>query len=312
MSSKIPRKSRSRPARVLARAAVFALTAGVVLAGPGQPVVDLPEDAPAAATESIPPALLRAADTPRLDDASRSLEIDLAEVLHRPALFPGDIYRNPVFGRKEVVLANVRSTAVLIGDSQSVPDDSWPRRALAGLGYNVHFCGYGGTGFTAANGKIGNYIDALERGDWLLPAGTPGLIVVEGGGNDAAHGASDALISANANRLIQALKARYPTTQIVMVGTLARGAQNGGGRRSQVDGLLGDIAARQKVTFVSAGDWLTKYNLTQHLADAVHMDAEGRRQLGEVLERRFRELQVPGAPGTGATPAPAGTNGVKG
>jgi len=299
MSSKLPRTMRLHPMRVVTRAAVLALAAGVVLVGPGQPVVDLPEDPPGAGTESMPPALLRAAAAPRLDDAPHSTDIDLSEVLHRPALFPGDIYRNPVFGRREVVVANVRSTAILIGDSQSEPVDGWPRRALAGLGYNVHFCGYGGTGFTAANGKIGNYIDALERGDWLLPAGTPGLIVVEGGGNDAARGASDAQIAANANRLIQALKARYPATQIVMVGTLARGAQNGGGRRSQVDGLLGDIAARQNVTFVSAGDWLTKYNLTQHLADSVHMDAEGRKQLGGILERRFRELQVPAAPSAG-------------
>ncbi|WJH23354.1 SGNH/GDSL hydrolase family protein [Pseudarthrobacter defluvii] len=311
MSSPSPRKESPRTARVLTRAAVLALAAGLVLAAPGQQADVAPDEA--STTEGyLPSALLRANAVGQPNATQYASGVDLSTVLTRPALFPGEIYRNPVFGRNELVVANARSTAVLIGDSQSVPDDSWPRRALAGLGYGVHFCGYGGTGFTAANGKVGNYIDALERGDWLLPAGEPGLIVIEGGGNDAARGASDAQISSNANRLIDALKARYPGTRIVMVGTLARGAQDGGGRRSQVDALLAGIAARQRVTFVSAGDWLTKYNLTQHLADAVHMDAEGRKQLGGVLERRLRELGVPPAPGAGQALAYTGANGENG
>ncbi|UKA65572.1 SGNH/GDSL hydrolase family protein [Arthrobacter sp. FW306-05-C] len=311
MSSPSPRKESPRPVRVLTRAAVLALAAGLVLAAPGQQVDVAPGQA-SPVEGYLPSALLRASAVGQPSATGFASNVDLSTVLNRPALFPGEIYRNPVFKRNEVVVANARSTAVLIGDSQSVPDDSWPRRALAGLGYSVHFCGYGGTGFTAANGKVGNYIDALEHGDWLMPAGAPGLIVIEGGGNDAARGASDAQISANANRLIDALKARYPDTRIVVVGTLARGAQNGGGRRSQVDALLAGIAARQQVTFVSAGDWLTKYNLTQHLADAVHMDAEGRKQLGGVLERRLRELGVPAAPGGGPSLAATGANGTNG
>lgn len=303
-----------RPASALTRIAVFAIAAGIVLAAPGQPAQLPASDAPvtSATPEEIPPSLLRAAATGHSDAPSYTPGIDLSEVLSRPAMLPGEVYRNPVFGRNEVVVANVRNTAVLIGDSQSVPDDSWPRRALAALGYSVHFCGYGGTGFTAANGKMGNYIDALERGNWMLPVGTPGLVVVEGGGNDAARGASDAQITANANRLIQALKARYPTTKIVMVGTLARGANNGGGRRSQVDSLLSTISAKQGITFVSAGDWLTKYNQTQHLADAVHMDSEGRKALGTVLERRLRELGIPDITATAADIAQAGAGSKKG
>ncbi len=303
-----------RPASALTRIAVFAIAAGIVLAAPGQPTLLPAPDAPVASAtpEEIPPSLLRAAATGHAAAPSYTPGVDLSEVLSRPAMLPGEIYRNPVFGRNEVVVANVRNTAVLIGDSQSVPDDSWPRRALAALGYSVHFCGYGGTGFTAANGKMGNYIDALERGNWMLPVGTPGLVVVEGGGNDAARGASDAQITANANRLIQALKARYPTTKIVMVGTLARGANNGGGRRSQVDSLLSTISAKQGVTFVSTGDWLTKYNQTQHLADAVHMDSEGRKALGTVLERRLRELGIPDITATDAATAQAGAGSKKG
>ncbi|WP_426763607.1 SGNH/GDSL hydrolase family protein [Pseudarthrobacter sp. 1G09] len=303
-----------RPASALTRIAVFAIAAGIVLAAPGQPAQLPASDAPAASAgpDQVPPSLLRAAATDPADAPRYTPGADLSEVLSRPAMRPGEVFRNPVFGRNEVVVPNVRNTAVLIGDSQSVPDDSWPRRALMSLGYNVHFCGYGGTGFTAANGKVGNYIDALERGDWMLPVGTPGLVVIEGGGNDAARGASDAQITANANRLVQAMKARYPTTRMVVVGTLAKGANNGGGRRSQVDNLLSTIAAKQGITFVSAGDWLTKYNLTQHLADPVHMDSEGRKALGTVLERRLRELGIPDITATAAATTQAGAGSKKG
>lgn len=214
-----------------------------------------------------------------------------------PAALPaGSVYRNPATGRDEVVVPDMRHTALLIGDSQSEPAAGWPRLGLAAVGYKVHFCGLGGTGFVAANGKTGNFIDALQRGDWKLPYGTPALIVIQGGGNDAAQGATDAQIVANADRLIDALRDRYPGARIAMIGTLARGANYGGGRRTQVDALIGTVAARNGIPFVGVGDWLTKYNLTKNLADAVHMDAAGQQTLGALLGSRLRILGLEGPP----------------
>ena len=195
-------------------------------------------------------------------------------------------------GRLEAVVPDISRTVLLIGDSQSEPLDGWPRLGLAAAGYDVYFCGRGGTGYVAANGATGNYVDALERGDWLLPAGTPALIVIEGGGNDAATGATDAQIVRNAERLIADLKTRYPGTRVAMIGTLARGANDGGGRRSEVDALVGSVAAAHGLSFVSAGDWLTRYGLAKDLADSVHMNAAGRVALGGILERRLRELKL--------------------
>lgn len=217
----------------------------------------------------------------------------------------GSVYRNPASGRDEVVVPDMRHTALLIGDSQSEPADGWPRLGLAAVGYKVHFCGLGGTGFVASNGKTGNYIDALQRGDWKLPYGTPALIVIQGGGNDAAHGATDAQIVANADRLIGALRERYPGARMAMIGTLARGANYGGGRRTQVDALLGTVAARHGIPFVGVGDWLSKYNLAKNLADAVHMDAAGRRSLGGLLGSRLRQLGLEGPPLDGTAPVAA-------
>lgn len=208
-----------------------------------------------------------------------------------PAALPaGELYRNPANGRDEVIVEDISRTALLVGDSQSEPGGSWPRRALAGLGYDVFFCGKGGTGFVASNGATGNYVDALQRGDWHLPYGEPPLVVIEGGGNDAKQGAGDEQIRANAERLITTLKQRYPGAKFAMVGTLAKGTDHGGGRRSEVDALLGTVAAEQGIPFVSTGDWLTRYGLEVHLTDAVHMNDDGHRALGALLLDRLSSL----------------------
>jgi acyl-CoA thioesterase-1 len=210
---------------------------------------------------------------------------------------------NPTNGRLEAVVPDLSRTVLLIGDSQSEPADGWPRQGLEAAGYRVYYCGRGGTGFVSDNGKTGNYIDALLRGDWLLPSGTPALIVVQGGGNDAASGASDKRITSNAERLLAELKARYPETRIAMIGTLARGEGNGGGRRTEVDALLGSVAAAHNLPFVSVGDWLTRYGLAKDLADAVHMNPNGRRALGILLERRLRDLGLERKPTSDQPPA---------
>jgi acyl-CoA thioesterase-1 len=208
-----------------------------------------------------------------------------------PATLPaGSIYRNPANGRQEVIVEDSRRTAVLIGDSQSEPANAWPRQALAAAGYKVFFCGLGGTGFVAANGSTGNYLNALRRGDWKLPYGEPPLVVMQGGGNDAARGATDEQIASNAEQLIGTLRERYPSSKFAMIGTLARGANDGGGRRSQVDALLGTVAAKQAIPFVSVGDWLTRYKLTGMLADGVHLNAQGHNELGTLLGQRFKAL----------------------
>ena len=204
----------------------------------------------------------------------------------------GSLYRNPANGRDEVIVADIRHTAVLIGDSQSEPLTAWTRQGLGKAGYGAFFCGLSGTGFVAANGKTGNYIDALQRGDWKLPYGSPPLVVIQGGGNDATRGATDAQIVANAERLIASLRQRYPGSKLLMIGTLARGANYGGGRRTQVDALLGTIAAKQEIPFVSVGDWLSRYNLTRLLADGTHMTTEGNDALGVLLGQRLEEMGI--------------------
>ncbi|MFP3578173.1 SGNH/GDSL hydrolase family protein [Arthrobacter sp. SIMBA_036] len=215
----------------------------------------------------------------------------------------GGLFKNHVSKRSEVVLADVDHTAVLIGDSQAMPKDSWPQRGIAALGYKLYVAGMGGTGYVAGNGKTANYIDALQRGDWVLPYGEPPLVVVEGGGNDATQHATDGQITANAERLLAALKQRYPDAALAMIGTLARGAGNGGGRRTEVDALIGRIAANHGIPFVSTGDWLTRYNAVGDLIDGVHVKPSGHAKLGSALAKQLLALGLAARPGgTGKTP----------
>ena len=93
----------------------------------------------------------------------------------------------------------------------------------------------------------------------------------------------DAQIAANADRLIAALKAALPRCQDADDRHPRPRRELRRRPPEQVDTLLGTIAAKQGIPFVSVGDWLTKYNLTQLLADAVHMNAEGRTALGDLL-----------------------------
>ncbi|MCY0903435.1 SGNH/GDSL hydrolase family protein [Arthrobacter sp. H14-L1] len=216
-----------------------------------------------------------------------------------PAGLPaGTLYLNPATGRKERVVAAIARTAVLIGDSQSEgaagvsTKDTWTNTALAKLGYNVVFCGRGGTGFVTANGPIGNYPDALEKGNWNVPYGPAPLVVIEGGGNDAGRGATDDQIVANASRLVKDLRQTYPTARFVMIGTLAKGPKYGGGRRTQVDSLLRAFAEKNSIPFISAGDWLTAYSLTDKMADGVHLTGAGHRILSDVLVHRLTALGV--------------------
>ena len=113
----------------------------------------------------------------------------------------------------------------------------------------------------ASNGKTGNYIDALQRGDWRLPYG---FAAARGDRRRWERRRTRRLereIAANAERLIPASSSATPRARVLMVGTLARGAHDGGGRRTEVDTLLGTVADRHGLPFVSVGDWLTRYDL---------------------------------------------------
>lgn len=211
------------------------------------------------------------------------------------SLIPGTRVINPESGRIETASADLSSSAVIIGDSQAagargVPSaQTWPLQGLRQAGLTPIFRGKGGIGFVAhwkANGP--NFLDGIRGGDYVLPFGRPALVVIEGGGNDARLGASDAEIADNARALVVELRKSYPTSPMVMIGTLSRSYLDGGGRRLEVDQLLGRLAASMGVEFIDVGGWLTQYGLGAYLADKVHLNAEGHALAAPLLAKELR------------------------
>jgi acyl-CoA thioesterase-1 len=199
---------------------------------------------------------------------------------------------------------SLRSTAVLIGDSQTFGsggisgDQTWVQKAFSSLGYRLVVNAVGGIGYVSGTAKDPNYPDALDRGKWSLPkpilpsTGSP-LIVVQGGGNDARIGSSNAVILANAARLLDGLRKRYPESKIVLIGVLGKGVTQSP-RRAQVDELLADFAKSRGLLYVSVADWVSRFGMEKNLLDGVHLDATGHRVIGEVLRDRLRDLGVTG------------------
>ncbi|WP_152969837.1 GDSL-type esterase/lipase family protein [Arthrobacter sp. Edens01] len=181
----------------------------------------------------------------------------------------------------------VEKAAVVIGDSQA-GHDTWVGKGLASLGYTPVILGAGGTGYTQGNGTVDNYPSALETEQWLMPWGDPGLVVLQGGGNDA-YGADNTQIRQNALQLIREVKRTYPRSRIVVVGVIGDGT----GRRAEIDDLLGRVAAEQGLDFLSPRNWWKRYSLTSKLADGLHLSQAGHtaaapvfaRELGAVLKQ---------------------------
>ena len=217
----------------------------------------------------------------------------------------GTMMLNPASGRNEILDPAVARTAVLMGDSQSTgaagidSAHTWVAAGLAARGYKVAVVGAPGTGFVAGTHLHANYPEAVESGAVTLPYGNPALVVVQGGGNDAAQGATDAQIEHNAQRLLRDLKSSYPSSEFLFIGTLSAGAA-AGGRREQVDALLAEFARRNGARFISAADWITRYGLEHKMADGVHLNAKGHAVLTGILAGKLKDmgLAAPGRPGS--------------
>ncbi|WP_449373525.1 SGNH/GDSL hydrolase family protein [Arthrobacter psychrolactophilus] len=190
----------------------------------------------------------------------------------------------------------MRIRRVLFGDSQSSGikgvkgADTWVEKGLSLRGYQVRFVGAPGIGFVAETTQSANYPDAISTGQVVLPYGSPALVVLQGGGNDAARGATEVQIKANVERLLRQLRASYPSSDILMIGTLGRGLSIKSDPRAQVDAVLAEVARSNGIPFISPRDWITKYKVGNKMLDGVHLSASGHQELSQVLAAELTKL----------------------
>lgn len=196
----------------------------------------------------------------------------------------GSLMYVPRLGRVMAYDPGVEKSAVVIGDSQA-GKDTWVGKGLASLGYAPVILGAGGTGYTRGNGTVDSYPEALEEEEWLLPWGTPALVILQGGGNDA-YGPSNQAIRHNAIQLIREVRRTYPESRIVVVGVIGSGS----GRRGEIDDLMGRVATEQQLEFLSVKDWWSRYALSSKLEDGMHLGKAGHDAAAPVFARELKGI----------------------
>ncbi len=166
------------------------------------------------------------------------------------------------------------ASVVLYGDSQ-LDGDSWSEQgarvmgftdqaahlSFAGIGYSTPSPWASGTGWTA-----------VQQGLVRFPGGTPGLVLVSMGGNDASAGKSDAQVVADSSALWAKLKLMYPKSKIIINGVMSRNDVPHVQRR-HIDDVLAANAAKQGVTFISVAGLASTANAQYQ--DSVHLTQAG-------------------------------------
>ena len=147
----------------------------------------------------------------------------------------------------------------VLGDSYTVgirglkPEQAYAAETARILGWQVVVAGLARTGF-AGTGGTGETFGSLFEAQ-LAWRPTPDMVVLSGGHNDVRQ--PPARVAQKARQLIDAVRARWPRTQVVLMGPLWGG--DPGPRALKVRDVLREVASTQGVPFIDplAGRWIT-------------------------------------------------------
>jgi hypothetical protein len=173
--------------------------------------------------------------------------------------------------------------ALVIGDSQLGEGDhgaSWVAQAIRRNGYAPHYEARPGIGVAAdaSRDRFGSYYQGVVEGRWILPGGDPGIVYVQGSGNDS-YGTSPAEVRDKMTRTVQRLKEVYPGSRIVMTGLISRQGATG---RDRVSDVLEQVAREQGALFVPLKGKVTEWGAAPFLRDGLHFRApEGHDYMAE-------------------------------
>ncbi|WP_104179495.1 GDSL-type esterase/lipase family protein [Arthrobacter sp. B0490] len=178
----------------------------------------------------------------------------------------------PVYPFTDVVAT--ATSVVLYGDSQ-LDGNSWSEQGARAMGFTdqASHLAFGGLGYSTSSPWAGGTgWTAVQQGLVPFPGGTPGLVLVSMGGNDATTWKTDAQVIADSSALWAKLKLMYPQSRIVINGVMSRNdAQHV--QRRHIDAVLAANAANQGVTFISVAGLASAAN-AQYLDD-VHLAQAG-------------------------------------
>ena len=180
--------------------------------------------------------------------------------------------------------------ALVLGDSQLLDGDhdgSWVSRSIRALGWTPHYRARGGIGVVADGSKdhYGSYLDGVAGGRWVLPAGDPGLVYVQGSGNDV--GVAPERLREGTARLLRTLKEAYPQSRIVLSGVISK---KGATARDRVADALEQVARAEGVEFVPLRGKITEWHAEGDLVDGKHFSAPtGHEKMAATYTPHLRE-----------------------
>lgn len=180
--------------------------------------------------------------------------------------------------------------ALVIGDSQVAPPNSWVRQGIsrAGLSVEASQTAHPGIGFTRKL-QAGSYSAGILDNYWTLPQGAPRVIYLQGSGNDV-YVRDAARVKQDASRTIRKLKGLYPESTIVLSGVLTRNIPEHKSR-DEMSAVYEQVAAEEGIRFLPLKGWTSTYGATALLSpDHVHFTDAGHDHMAGPLAEHFRDL----------------------
>ena len=180
----------------------------------------------------------------------------------------------PVSSREPRVL--FFGDSLVRGTGLSPPSPVLPWVASRALGWSPVVDGIGGTGYTTGGRHGHDYAYRMAHESALRS--TYDVVVLEGGTNDARHGALPRLQGA-ALAVVDRVRLTWPHATVVLLGVWAP-PQVDQTRYRQADAVLRRVAAARGLTYVSQLGWTGPGLLAR---DGYHPSAAGYAALGRAL-----------------------------
>ncbi len=164
-------------------------------------------------------------------------------------------------------------TVIILCDSQC-DGNSWGEQGARANGFtNIVEHSVGGIGYAQAGGWVGMSMpDAITSARIRLPQGSPGLVMLTLGGNDAGNNRTDSQVIFGVRRLVAQAKAMYPNAKLVINGVMSKN-DSSHARRRHVDQVVTREATRLGVAAISVAGWASSYNA--QFLDQTHLSQRG-------------------------------------
>jgi lysophospholipase L1-like esterase len=188
-----------------------------------------------------------------------------------------------------------------LGDSYTAgvrgirPENAYAAETARVLGWQIVVAGRAMTGFANTIGTNETFASLFTTQLAWRPA--PDMLLISGGHNDVRMRPDT--ITQRANALLEGVRARWPRTQVVVMGPMWGG--DPGPRALRVRDVLRGVAAARRVPFIDplAGRWITGDPRrgtgnagSLILQDGTHPNAAGSRHIAQRLAGDLRALKL--------------------